>query len=244
MKVLKKVFGILEFTASSPHGAGDIASHLDLPRPTCARLLKQLLETGYLKKTLDGKKYMPGPMGFQVFATDSDYLLMRNISAPAIEELARYSNGNAMISILEGSYRYILFMHNTSSVIKSIIKLRHDDLYQSISGRVNLAYASKQEQEKTIKRIGMPGQAWNNIKDIKSLQIELQKIRKSPIHELVKEENYLTFAAPVKMPGKTAVIGLVSEDIKNPEKLEKLRKKIIETAKEIQDLSKEKFILP
>ena len=244
MKVLKKIFGILEFTASSPHGAGDIASHLDLPRPTCARLLKQLLDAGYLQKTLDGKQYMPGPMGFQVFTAESDYLLIRNISASAIEELAKYSHGNAMISILEGSYRYILFMHNTSSVIKSIIKLKHDDIYQSISGRVNLAHASKQEQEKTIKRLGMPGQEWNDIKDMKSLQAELQKIRKSPIHELVKEEHYLTFAAPVKIQGKTAVIGLVSELVPDAEKLKKLRAKIIETVKEIQDLSKERFILP
>ena len=55
MKVLKKIFIILEFTTSPFRGAGDIASYLDLSHPTCTRLLKQLLNASYMQK-----KYLMG----------------------------------------------------------------------------------------------------------------------------------------------------------------------------------------
>jgi DNA-binding IclR family transcriptional regulator len=244
MKVLKKTFDILEFTATAPRGAGEIASYLEFPRPTCSRLLKFLMEAGYLKKTLDGKKYVPGPMGFQVFNAETDYQALRNISSEPIEKLAKYANGNALISLLEDSYRYIIFMHNASSIIKSIIELRHSDMYLSISGRVHLAHASKPEQDKTIKRLGMPGQAWNNISDQETLQEELLKVKNQQINELILQEKYLTLATPVKLSGITAVTGLVIEAKTSTKKIDSIRKKLIETAQKIQKSATQDIVLP
>ncbi|OGV33075.1 MAG: hypothetical protein A2020_07950 [Lentisphaerae bacterium GWF2_45_14] len=244
MKVLKKVYAILELVACSPLSAGEIEKQLDLPRPTCARLLKELTDAGYLKKTSDNKKYTPGPMGYQVFTLNSCYLPIREISSEPVKKLAEYANGNAMTAILEGTYKYVLFMHNASSSIQSFIGLRHDDIYLTNTGRVSLAFASKQEKEKTIKRIGMPGKVWNNITDIKALELELGKIREKKVNELILQDEYLTLAASVHIQGKTVAIGLVYENIPDPERIEDLKCKMIETVSEIRELSKEKFILP
>lgn len=244
MKVLKKAFDIIEFTVAEPRGAGEIAAYLELPRPTCSRLLKLLLDAGYLKKTLDNKKYAPGPMGFQVFTAESDYLAIRQAAKAPIETLAKTCNGNALISIIEESYRYIIFMHNASTTIKSIILLRHSDFYLSISGRVHTAYASQYERDKIIKRLGYPGNDWNNISDDKQFEQELKKIRKHKINQLLLQEKYLTFATPINLSGKTAVIGLVIDRTEDTDTLDMVQSNLLTAASDIEQHPNQDIIIP
>ena len=64
IKVLDKTFGILEaIVRATPHPMGPmaLAEALELNRATCSRILKMLLESGYIVQVSRQAGYVAGP---------------------------------------------------------------------------------------------------------------------------------------------------------------------------------------
>ena len=63
MQALDRIVGILEVVSASiePPGLSDIARETNLSASSCHRLLGELVEAGLLRRTPEGRGYVPGP---------------------------------------------------------------------------------------------------------------------------------------------------------------------------------------
>ncbi|MEC5341816.1 IclR family transcriptional regulator [Brenneria populi] len=104
MSILNTTAAILNLMSQLKRGitAGDVITHLQLPKSTTSRVLKQLCETGFLTKDPQGATYSPALMLLEVA-----YLAHRNSSLTddieqALRALCRATGHTGYLSVLDG----------------------------------------------------------------------------------------------------------------------------------------------
>jgi len=149
IKVLDKAFGILEevVTASpEPVTLAFLADKLQLNKPTCSRIIKELVEAGYLAQVSRQSGYVAGPRAFALGMHTAYEEELREAAAEPLLNCARELGQSVLLAVLYQGVRYILLHHNFNSKMKiNLNQLAYNDAFDTATGLVLLAYASDKE---------------------------------------------------------------------------------------------------
>lgn len=187
IKVIQKTFDALEYVyrRDAPVLPRELAERLDLPLPTAARLLRDLMALGYLEQDGRRKGYRRGPMAAVLAGTPDDEFL--RFAAYHIDEAARRIGQAIVLSRRHRNFRCLLCHrnHNPSFEIDTG-RLRVPNLYRTTAGRVLLAYASSAERDEVLAMDGPPTfQDWPEAEgDAARTRALLDGIRKTGFVEL------------------------------------------------------------
>jgi len=194
IKVIDKAFKIIEYIASrndTSVAPGELAAALKLNHPTCIRILKNMVELGYLVQISRQKGYVLGPMSFAIAGGKRYMQTQIDIAEPIIKACAEETKQFLLLAVRHKERRYILCSHNGNSSLNiNVNKLWYDDLYEFASGRLLLAYASEDDLAWILKKKGLPSfDEWQDAiaeKDMNNILNEIRKVgfatNESPFH--------------------------------------------------------------
>lgn len=149
IKVLDKSFAILEeIIASTPQPLGPLAlaKKLGLNRTTCSRILRMLLEAGYIVQVSRQAGYAAGPriVTLNNMAQYQSRLLTRAI--PVVDQLAETVGDSVLISQVCRGKRYVLYHRNCNPAREvRLDRPAYDDLYSTATGVVEMAHLPREE---------------------------------------------------------------------------------------------------
>ena len=214
IKVLDKIFQVLETVASespTPLTPLQIATRLNMNRPTCSRILRELTDSGYLMHVSRQAGYTIGPRSY-TFAGMAKYkpsFLEKAI--PYVKNCARVLGQSVLICERLGSERYILHHSNFSSLNIRIAQLSYRDLLDTATGMVLLAAAPGKERERIYAQYraeNLP--MFPELESFEALSSALERIRRERIYMRDKYRTLQWIAAvPVLKNGWTvAALGV------------------------------------
>ena len=201
IKVLDKTFGILEeIVKATPHPVGPLAlaNRLGLNRATCSRILKMLLDSGYILKVSRQAGYVAGPriLTLASMAGYQSELLRRAV--PVVDRTAEATLGAVLISQVHAGERYVLYLGNRipDRVIK-LADLSFDDVFNTATGVVEAAYMDEAERLALFDAAAGRGRAvLSDFRDREKLSAVCARIRREKFYHCPKGELGI-FAAPV-----------------------------------------------
>ncbi len=215
IKVLEKTLGILELVAVSsprPLPPGRIAEKLELNRPTCSRILRDLCDAGYLRQISRMEGYTLGPRA-RSFADQVDYHeAFLEKARPKLELLARNLSQSVLLAERLDSSRYILYHRNCNSSLNiELNQLSWNDLFNTATGMILLSACPPETQEELYQQYRKNN--WEIFEDLDSCEKALNRLAKTGEEALFIREKYQTLqwiaAVPVFRNGKiSAALGV------------------------------------
>jgi len=183
IKVLQKVFNILEFLAETPErprGLTEIAVRLGQHPATCANILKTMVSRHYVEQIAPKKGYLLGPALFQISRQAPYRKDLIAAADPLMAELAKTVNETVLLVTLRLSRRFILSQINGQQQIQvGPQALVQDNIYATATGRLLLAYLPEPELAKLVREHGLPGSQWPEAGNPAAFKKALADIRKT-----------------------------------------------------------------
>jgi len=240
IQVLERAFKILDFVAEEPENPkslGAIAGHSALNPGTCANILKTLCEYNFLEQVDRKKGYILGPRVYYL-ARNGPYRkdIVRD-SEPYVTRLASDVHETFLIATLHKGKRSILLQVEGDNVLN--IKnefLLQDNIYNTVTGRLLLAFLSQSELESFIAGRGLPDKnSWPEAVTAKKLRDSLQTIRKQGMVLRTTRKDVVGIAFPIKQHESViAALGLFLPAYRfKGEHRKKVLEKMGETAEKI-----------
>jgi len=179
IQVIHRAVAILEYLAEKPEQPRrlkDLAGRMRLNTATCANILKTLRERGLVAKNDAG--YQLGPW-IDHMGQKSPYRQRLAIAEPEIVRLANEVGETVLLAVIHQGRRYVLCHAdgNRTMQVRPDFLFR-ENLYQSASGRLLLAYLAEDEIKAIVQQQGLPGKNWPEINSTAQLQRVLQQIRR------------------------------------------------------------------
>ena len=180
-QVLHRAIDILESiapTPDQPRGLGEIARTVHLNAATCARIMKTLVDTGYLEQVAPRKGYILGPMAYSLSAGGLYRKDLVIVAEPLLIKLAQAIRQPVLLAALRHGRRIILNQINageTSSSPGGAYPLTNP--YQSATGRLLAAYLPDSERQAFISHHPPPGDDWPEADTRPKLIAALDRIR-------------------------------------------------------------------
>ena len=182
----------------------EVVKRLELPQPTCVRIMKDLAELGYLQQVGIRKGYVLGPVAF--YLADGKHYCneLYQIAEPEIDACARKLGQSVLLATRHGCWRHILCHHNyNANMAIHSSWARYRDLYITASGRLLLAYASESELQSHVASEGLPPvETWAEAAgSIAVLKENLRQIREAGCvtwsHGMINSLNVVAFSLPL-----------------------------------------------
>lgn len=208
IKVLDKSFRILEYIGAKapfPVHPGELSEALEINRPTCSRLLKSLLEAGFLLHFGRQGGYTPGPRLLTLSSLSSFGRPLLDKVEMSMEPLAEELKGALIFSRIYGRKRYVLLFNNGDP--KRDIRLSasfFDDLFETATGILDLAYTSTAKERKLLReKAPEPSLILPPFGDMDKLEENFASICREGAFSSFKEEQWIC-ASPVFVNGEFA----------------------------------------
>lgn len=184
MRTVKRTFSILEaFDAEQPIlPLHEIASKVNLSSPTTLRILKSLVDLGYLVR-LDKSKYCLSPRILRLSAAVKSTMDIREISYDVALDVAAATQEVIAIYMLDEMERVCIYAVDSELRLKSVIKPGdRSDLGVGASGKVILAYQEADVIAKNLARLKRKHGV-----DISALRAELEEVRRTGLAQSLEE---------------------------------------------------------
>lgn len=155
IKVLGKIFEVLETVVSespNPMTPMEIAGRLNMNRPTCSRILRELTDAGYLIRISRQSGYAAGPRSFTFGKMVKYKSQLLEKACPYIKDCAFKLSKSVLLCERDGMERYILSHYNYSPLNIQLKQLSYHDLFETATGMVLMAYAPREVQEDVYRR--------------------------------------------------------------------------------------------
>jgi DNA-binding IclR family transcriptional regulator len=199
-QAINRALNIIEFVAQNNSQAvsfNNISKNMKLNTGTCANIIKALVQRGYLEKLDEKRGYILGKMVYKLANGDVQTKGIVDAAKPALEELTKQFNENAIVAILKDSSRYIL--HQTTSnhdVQANSPTYKH--AYESATGRVLVAMLPDEEQNSFIEKYGLPKTTqWKAASSKTTFKQTITAIRANGYSHQETNTNIVGFAVPV-----------------------------------------------
>lgn len=249
VNAIEKAFIILEKIASCGSAAltpAQIADELQLNRATCSRILKQLLDMGYVMKVSRQQGYTAGP-GLHTMGMICRYNEpLLKCAIPVIDRCAVELQNSVLLSQLCNGRRYILYHRNCNPDLPvNITRHCYDDLFATATGLLLTAYCSKSERANCFKVQKQRGGSFmDKFSNLETLNDELDKIRHQGYVELDRGCQWIC-AYPVKSGNKVdSAIGMsILKSQHNMELHRKICRTLKSAAEEISHYSEMNVII-
>src|SRR5690606_18070109 len=204
IQVIYRALNILEYVAKHKERAcslTEIAASLELNQPTCANILKTLVDANYLEHLGRKKGYRLGPMVYQLTGDLSYNQNLLQIAIPEMERLTEKLNESCILGIIRNQKRFILHTVNSDQDLQVRSKSERD-IYETASGRLLLAFLPEKERDVLIKTIGLPKpEFWEEVKNRKQLDEAFQEIRKDRLETTLSPSHIVGLAVPIEKDG-------------------------------------------
>jgi len=214
IQVLKRALAVLTYLSSSPSaplGLGDIAEATGLNPSTCARILKTLVEEGYVEQVGHKKGYLLGPMAYGLSAHGPYRKDLVAFAEPLVVHLAKAVGETIVLATLSRGNWINLCEADGEATIQvrpDALASRHTP-YASATGRMCLAHLSAPELDVVITRFGLPEEnAWPGTTTPEALARRLDEIRATGI-AIRDGKDVVAVAVPVECGGRV-IAGLGS----------------------------------
>lgn len=197
---LSNGFNLLEYLAESGscHSVTELADTFDLPASHICRLLKTLLETGYIQQRSD-RRYQISVKVLALSHSCLTSLEVRNAARPYLFQLQQKLNQDIYLSIpLDGRALTVDVVSSAPATRKSPSIGRINPVNSSSSGKLCAAFSSKEIQWKLLKE-PLEKASSKTITSPEVLAREFEKIRKQRFAESDGENsgNVYSVAAPI-----------------------------------------------
>lgn len=204
IQVINRALKILEFVAERKERScslTEIAESQGLNQPTCANILKTLVDANYLEHLGRKKGYKLGPMVYQLTGDRSYNQNLLQVAQPEMENLTKKLNETCILGIIRNQKRFILHMVNSDQDLQVRSKSERD-IYETASGRLLLAFLAEKERDALISSIGLPKLAvWTGIRNRKQLDDAFEKIRKDGLAMTLSSSHIVGLAVPIEKNG-------------------------------------------
>ncbi len=202
IQVLNRACKILEFVAEKPEepkGLSVIARYVGLNQGTCANIVKSLCEQNFIEQVGRKKGYILGPCVY-FLARNGPY--RKDIIAaaePLLTRLASEVQETVLIATLHQGKRSILLQVNGNRVL-NIKKdfLLQEDVYNTATGRLLIAFLSLAELKNFIRSKGLPDKKiWPEVDTEKGFFAHLSSIKKKGMVIHRPQQDVVTIAYPI-----------------------------------------------
>ncbi|HOC02155.1 MAG: Transcriptional regulator KdgR [candidate division TA06 bacterium ADurb.Bin131] len=204
--VVDKIVKIIEIVAENNgiYTMSDISKALNMQSSTTYNLLQNLVISGYLEKDQNSKKYKIGNELLELIKPVSKRKIIITASEKVIKELAEKVQESVVLAIFYNGERYIIAKAEyTDHLVNVNLDLfQKTTCYETVTGRILLAYLSETELKEYVRRHGYPEKKWNGILNFTSLNSAIKEIQKKQI-VINKTNEVSAVAVPVFGPDKS-----------------------------------------
>ncbi len=210
-KSVHKALSALVTLADAPDRAlslDAVAEATGIARPTCARLLDDLTAFGFVEQVPRRRGYRLGPMAHQLTRRCIYRQDLLEVAEPVVAECARTIQESVTLSTLHRGRRYVLLHVNGSRTFEIRMQRPYfEDMYDTPTGRVLLAYASEAEVDAYVAQHGLPRGSWKGIRSRRALDQALADLRRRG-HDRDTYQGTLTIVAYPVWEGDGVVAAL------------------------------------
>lgn len=181
-KVALKIFAMLEFIGAR-HGKGilpnDLVKALGINQGTCIRILKELVQMGYLDQISRQHGYVLGPMAHWLSRHSYYRKDLLEVAEPLVKNLAESEGQSVLVATLHEGRRFILCHHNHNPLVNPDVDGPwFNDLTFTATGQVLLAHAPAGAQKALVKKCGVPKIGpWKGFSSFAQYEKEFDRIR-------------------------------------------------------------------
>lgn len=158
--VVDKIVKIIEIVAENNgiYTMSDISKALNMQSSTTYNLLQNLVISGYLEKDQNSKKYKIGNELLELIKPVSKRKIIITASEKVIKELAEKVQESVVLAIFYNGERYIIAKAEyTDHLVNVNLDLfQKTTCYETVTGRILLAYLSETELKEYVRRHGYP----------------------------------------------------------------------------------------
>ena len=183
IQVLNRAFDILDYLSAEPgrpKGLGQIAGDLGLHPATCANILKTMVRRGFVDQAVPKGGYTLGLAAYRLTSNAPYRKDLVAAAEPPMTTLARELRETVLIAVLHQYQRAVPCQIEGDQDLQ----VRSDvasisGVYESVTGRVLLAFLPDERLETFILARGLPAKsAWAGVKTRTQLSAALRKIRR------------------------------------------------------------------
>jgi DNA-binding IclR family transcriptional regulator len=212
IQVLDRALTILEIIGKSPDdllGPAELAREAGINAATCSRILKSLLDRGYVEQPERKKGYRLGSMAFALTGGEPYRKDLVNRCVPVIDAMATELDESTLLAVMRRGERIVLYeaeSHNQVQVRREPQQII--DPLTSATGRLLLAWLQPDKLNHLALAKRLPTKAWPEVRNSEELCTELDKIRREG-HALRHTGSVVGLAFPIREKGEvTAALGL------------------------------------
>jgi DNA-binding IclR family transcriptional regulator len=213
IQVLQRAATILSSYKESPEtpkGVTELAGLLKVKTPTCANILRTLVDLGYLTALPNKKGYILGPEIYSLAQHGSFKKSLVDRALPSLQTLSKKLKETTILSALSGDEKIVLCQVEANQNIQvNADSVANSDVYSTATGRLLVAHLEETDLAKIVKKHGFPGAAWNQIRTLEGFKEASQAIRKQGYSIVVTSGEIVGIGFPIFEAGTVvAALGL------------------------------------
>lgn len=169
---------VLSERPEEPQSSGTLAKKVIMHPSTCTVMLKSMLKYGLVDQNAKRQGYTLGPMVY-FLARNGPYQKHIVLAAkPAMQRLVNEFQETVLLAGLNQKGRILLAVVEGNQEIQiARDRLFLDDIYQTVTGRLLLAYLPPEERQSLIVNLGWPGASWPEADSEQAMDKALAQIR-------------------------------------------------------------------
>ena len=186
IQVIKRALDILEYCAQHPekeHALSEIADHLGLNHATCANILKTLVFRKYIEQMGHKKGYRLGSMAYFLTGNNTFRNSLVDLAKPAMKYLCEMLNESVIIAVYNKKDNTRITLHTEFCSHELQVRAnKGKNAYETATGRLIIAYLSKEEQLNLLNNTGLPtALTWKEASTMEDFEREVVRIREKGI---------------------------------------------------------------
>ncbi len=201
IQVINRALNIIEYISEEPdrpHLLSEISEKIKINPATCAHIIKTLVARNYIEQANARKGYTLGPMVYHITGKESTWKELGLIAEPFMHELANELSEDVVLSIIQNNKKFIICQADGNHDIQLNREARIlDDIYQTATGRLLLAFLDDKSFAALLTEYGLPGERWPECKNEKLLKQELSAIKKEKLAVASDLPNVVYIAVPI-----------------------------------------------
>lgn len=200
IQVIVRAIDILEFVAqhgNEPVQLIKIAEHVGLNQPTCANIVRTLVDKNYLEQVGRKQGYLIGIAAYQLTGNTAYQQELIEAAKEPMLGLKKEINETSLLGMIKNNKRVVLHLEECDQVLQVKTVMTAPVYYTSI-GRLLMSFLPEKDLNNLIKSIGLPSkQEWPGGDTKEGLIQELQKIKAEEFVQLRSIIHTVGFAVPV-----------------------------------------------
>ncbi len=200
IQVIVRAIDILEFVAqhgNEPVQLIKIAEHVGLNQPTCANIVRTLVDKNYLEQVGRKQGYLIGIGAYQLTGNPAYQQELIEAAIEPMQDLKKEINETSLLGMIKNNKRVVLHLEECDQVLQVKTGMLAPVYYTSI-GRLMMAFMPEKELNNLLKSLGLPTKSdWPGAETKEGLLLELQKIRTEEFVKIRSATHTVGFAVPI-----------------------------------------------